>query len=124
MKCVKCEGTLERVEVGGVTLDQCSECAGIWFDGGELERVLGMKRLDGLKRPTKKNATHDQMRGKCPRCGGAGPLVRVASTTSDIHIDTCAVCGGRWLDGGEIGILRDEGGIRRALALLRKIASV
>ena len=63
----------------------------------------------------------DSKRGRCPRCQGEGKLVQVASLTSDIHVDTCAVCGGKWLDGGELRILRDEGGLRPVLAFFRRV---
>ena len=36
-------------------------------------------------------------------------LVRVASSTAPIHVDTCAVCGGKWLDGGELELLQGRG---------------
>ena len=123
MDCVKCEGKLTRVEVDGVLVDQCDTCAGIWFDGGELRRVLGMKSVAPLRSvaPTRKG--DDEKPARCLRCHGEGRLVRVASVTSDIHIDTCPVCGGQWLDGGELSILRDEGGFRPVLALLRRILS-
>ena len=47
---------------------------------------------------------------KCDRCGGTGNMVRVTSLKdADIHIDTCSVCYGQWLDGGEIEHLKDQG---------------
>ncbi len=109
MKCVKCEGQLHRVEVGDVDVDQCDGCAGIWFDAHELDRVLGQKRVDALHRLQAPRADLDQRRGRCPRCRSGGDLVRVASLAAPIHIDTCAICGGQWLDGGELDSLRREG---------------
>jgi Zn-finger nucleic acid-binding protein len=123
MDCVKCEGKLGRVEVDGVMVDQCGACAGIWFDGGELRRVLGMKSVAPLRTVARPSKADDDKPARCPRCRGQGYLVRVASLTSDIHIDTCPVCGGQWLDGGELAVLRDEGGFRPVLALLRRILS-
>ena len=109
MKCVKCDGQLHRVPVGDVEVDQCDRCAGIWFDARELDRVLVQKSVDALRRLHPPRADLDERRGRCPRCRGAGDLVRVASTTASIHIDTCPVCGGQWLDGGELEMLRQEG---------------
>ena len=109
MKCVKCEGQLHRVQVGDVEVDQCDGCAGIWFDARELDRVLSEKSVDALHSLDAPRADLDQRRGRCPRCRSGGDLVRVASLTAPIHIDTCAVCGGQWLDGGELGALRREG---------------
>lgn len=121
MDCVKCEGKLHQVVVDGVIVDQCASCSGIWFDSGELARVLGMKSVEALKSLPVSSKGDDQKRGRCPRCRGEGMLVQVASLESNIHIDTCAVCGGQWLDGGELAILRNEGGFRPVLGLLRRL---
>lgn len=109
MKCVKCDGELRRVQVGDLELDQCDRCAGIWFDPRELDLVLAQKSIDALRRLSSPRIDLDERRGRCPRCRTAGDLVRVASTAGPIHIDTCAVCGGQWLDGGELDVLRREG---------------
>jgi uncharacterized protein len=123
MDCIKCTGKLHQVEVDGVVVDQCELCSGIWFDSGELVRVLGMKSVEALRSLTKGNGNKadDTRRGRCPRCQGDGKLVQVASLESNIHIDTCAVCGGQWLDGGELAILRNEGGFRPVIGFLRKL---
>lgn len=39
MKCPKCGADLETIEQGGVHVDRCPECAGIWLDAGELEQI-------------------------------------------------------------------------------------
>ena len=109
MNCVKCEGELHRVQVGDLDLDQCDRCAGIWFDPRELDRVLAQKSIDALRRLSAPRLDLDERRGRCPRCRTAGDLVRVASTAGPIHIDTCSICGGQWLDGGELDVLRREG---------------
>lgn len=121
MDCVKCEGKMRQVDVDGVVVDQCEACAGIWFDSGELSRVLGMKSVEALKSLTKTSKVDDAKRARCPRCKGEGKLVRVAALESNIHIDTCAVCGGQWLDGGELAILRNEGGIRPVIGFFRRL---
>jgi uncharacterized protein len=38
--CPKCRGTMRSYERGGITVDQCSECRGIFLDRGELERLI------------------------------------------------------------------------------------
>ena len=55
MRCPKCGMELEEIEFGGVQIDECSTCGGIWFDKGELERVKNkgegfMGRLLGVFR--------------------------------------------------------------------------
>jgi len=46
-KCPKCGCDLEEREHHGVKIDQCSECAGMWLDAGELELIEEIDR----KRP-------------------------------------------------------------------------
>ena len=38
--CPKCQGRLRQYERSGVTVDQCTECRGIFLDRGELERLI------------------------------------------------------------------------------------
>ena len=39
MTCPKCQGEMRSYERNGVTVDQCSDCRGIFLDRGELERL-------------------------------------------------------------------------------------
>lgn len=39
MTCPKCHGQMRQYERSGVTVDQCTECRGIFLDRGELERL-------------------------------------------------------------------------------------
>ena len=128
MKCIKCEGELVLVRVGEVDVDQCDTCHGIWFDSGELAKIVGKKDVEALRTKAKaseddenKRRQVDQKRAACPRCRSEAKLVQIASMTSDIHIDMCAVCGGEWLDGGELSIVRNEGFSRKIGVFFRKI---
>lgn len=110
-----------RLQLDEIELDRCNRCAGIWFDATELDRVLGRKSVDALRTRAEPRRELDERRGRCPRCKGQGQLVRVASVQADFHIDVCPVCGGQWLDGGELDLLRPTGvlpRIRRALGWL------
>ncbi len=40
LTCPKCQGAMRSYERNGVTVDQCSECRGIFLDRGELERLV------------------------------------------------------------------------------------
>jgi hypothetical protein len=37
MKCPKCGSNLVAVDVGGVQIDRCPDCNGVWLDNGELD---------------------------------------------------------------------------------------
>ncbi|MFC0624821.1 TFIIB-type zinc ribbon-containing protein [Kribbella deserti] len=38
--CPKCRGSMRVYERSGVTVDQCTECRGIFLDRGELEKLV------------------------------------------------------------------------------------
>jgi Zn-finger nucleic acid-binding protein len=40
LTCPKCQGSMRTYERSGVTVDQCSECRGIFLDRGELEKFV------------------------------------------------------------------------------------
>ena len=115
MKCIKCVSDLVPVTLDSVEVDQCPQCGGIWFDLGELKEVLekdeSMRLQAKLKtKPRgKRDSKLDAKKAPCPRCGGKGNMIQVKDVGHDIHIDTCPVCYGQWLDGGELTILREKG---------------
>jgi Zn-finger nucleic acid-binding protein len=121
MKCVKCGAELRRVRIEEVTVDQCLDCSGIWFDLGELEDVLAKDEIECLRNRIDNNAGHDEMTAPCPVCGGEGNMVLVKDPTHGLHIDTCPVCYGHWLDGGEFDILKSKGLLAGILSIFRNI---
>ena len=40
LTCPKCQAPMRSYERSGVTVDQCSECRGIFLDRGELEHLV------------------------------------------------------------------------------------
>lgn len=40
LTCPKCQGPMRSYERSGVTVDQCTDCRGIFLDRGELERLI------------------------------------------------------------------------------------
>ena len=40
LTCPKCQGSMRSYERSGVTVDQCTDCRGIFLDRGELERLV------------------------------------------------------------------------------------
>ena len=120
MQCVKCNGQLQKVTLGEVEVDKCSSCSGIWFDIGELDKILESGRIEALKNEVDNNQGQDARKRKCPRCGGEGNMIQVASLkNADVHIDTCSVCYGQWLDGGELEEITNQGFISRIRSLFK-----
>lgn len=106
MYCPGCSGVLQEVSVPPVLVDVCVQgCKGIWFDRGELEKVL------------KKSPDADQLMNStgwevkvpvagalrhCPRCVGTGLKTFQWGTEYPVELDVCPGCGGYWLDAGEL----------------------
>ena len=40
LTCPKCHGSMRQYERNGVTVDQCTDCRGIFLDRGELDRLV------------------------------------------------------------------------------------
>ena len=63
--CPKCQGRMRTYERSGVTVDQCTECRGIFLDRGELERLVdaeqGWQRSDPA--PRERDHEYDRDRG-------------------------------------------------------------
>lgn len=118
MTCPKCQSRMEKVEFGGVEVDRCDGCRGIWFDAGERE---SLKELSGSEvvdvGDEKEGAEFDRIRAyKCPKCGGR-MLKMTAFGRHAIHYEACLGCGGMFLDAGEF---RDE----KKTTLLQRIRAV
>lgn len=47
--CPRCRKAMDRPLVGGITLDVCRECRGVWFDNGELKKITQIHQTRGLK---------------------------------------------------------------------------
>ena len=42
--CPKCQSPMRSYERNGVTVDQCTDCRGVFLDRGELERLVDAER--------------------------------------------------------------------------------
>lgn len=111
MICPKCGGSLSPREVGEVVVDQCAVCQGIWLDVGELRAVIDFQRQHPESAlAADAPAAHYEVTGPCPRCGGEGNMTRITSLHDDsLVLDSCPVCYGIWLDGGELQRLMNQG---------------
>lgn len=120
MKCPKCEAeSLRSHRIGEIDVDQCEACGGVWFDLGELDDTLEDGGRGDLKYVEATLPGDDMKPAPCPRCGGTGNMVPVKNVEHGFHIDTCTVCQGKWLDGGELEILEEKNLLERIHDLLR-----
>ena len=102
MNCPKCERhplTETRVKGREIRIDYCDKCKGVWFDGGELEAVLGVaaKELSVPSSAKKRGRT-------CPSDGEMLYAFKYPQTL--VVIDMCKKCGGLWLDHSEMKEIR------------------
>lgn len=98
MKCPKCASShLKQILVKGpdINVDRCPDCKGIWFDGGELEAILGVaaKELSVPLRAKKCGPL-------CPRC--IEPLRTFQYPQTLVNVDMCKKCNGLWFDASEL----------------------
>lgn len=103
VRCPADGETMSRVHAGDVALDRCPACSGIWLDLGELERLCGGPGRELVASVDAGKPAAEDARGtrRCPRDGS--PLVRVRHVEQrHVEMDQCSVCGGVFLDAGEL----------------------
>ncbi len=138
--CPKCPGKLEPVKVENVGLDYCDSCEGLWFDAGELKKALSRdsfhidvpdlddEKFDGSEITGPIEELLKSKPARCPICDGHPELERkkVARSGIELFTDNCSQCGGVWLDGGEINLLRNKfyRTISKKNDFIKKIVSV
>lgn len=113
MKCPACSNELKPQVVNGVTLDVCAPgCGGIWFDQFEFKKFdekiePDVEKLISLP-SVKAVQGNPQVLHQCPRCKSGKMQRHFSSVQKKVMMDTCAQCGGVWLDAGELTTIRDE----------------
>lgn len=55
MRCPVDNETLVMADRGGVEIDYCPKCRGVWLDRGELDKIIerALAELDGAKAPAR-----------------------------------------------------------------------
>lgn len=111
--CPRCTPTnLRTIFVGELTLDQCDNCEGVWFDSSELRKALdqgrGISRGTDLEKSLETEVVREEEAGgehlACPRCQG-GLRRYHYGYSSEVLVDGCDRGCGVWLDDGEIRTL-------------------
>jgi uncharacterized protein len=62
--CPKCQGRMRTYERSGVTVDQCTECRGIFLDRGELERLVDAEQGWQRSHPAPRERDHEYERDR------------------------------------------------------------
>jgi uncharacterized protein len=65
--CPKCQGRMRTYERSGVTVDQCTDCRGIFLDRGELERLVDAEQGWQRSHAASRERDHEYERDRGPR---------------------------------------------------------
>jgi len=100
LSCVKSKEKLSTIRsFDGVIVDRCPQCSGTWYDGGELEQVLGEAfNYQALMRIVSSRFSEYI----CPCCKMSMRALVFKFHNGELVIDNCPVCRGFWLDSGEL----------------------
>ena len=113
MKCPECDGRMIEQTTMGVTVDQCEECGGVWFNQGELRPYL--QRLRSSKEHSVPSDAELQLAeiGEatlCPECGR--PSFRTGVYRRQ-KFSVCGSCRGIFLSESSIRRLLDDSQTKR-----------
>ncbi len=106
--CPRDRALLVPIQVGGLELDTCPDCRGLWFDFGELRRAEALEDpdLEWLEF----TLWHDEARFAltpsplpCPRC--AAHLGSALYHDTGVLVHLCPACEGTWLDHGDLELI-------------------
>jgi Zn-dependent protease with chaperone function/Zn-finger nucleic acid-binding protein len=101
MKCPSCDrpSLVETMTKGGVLVDVCKTCKGVWLDRGEV--FFFSRKPRELEQLLESAATDSAPSTRhCPRC--QVNLVEEPFLRRDLIVDHCPECEGYWFDSGEL----------------------
>lgn len=108
LDCPRCWEPLEeetrKVFAGGVTIDVCPECSGVYLDEGEIKQLVGDRDLHGLLTSFASHVVESEL--ACPNCDGRMDAQRLDIGNETTVVEVCTDCHGIWLDDGELGKLQ------------------
>lgn len=95
---------MTRIAVRDIEIDRCPRCGGLWLDALELDKLRADK--DAARRadrasPGTAPGQKARVPGLCPR--DRSPLIAMADREQPhVHFESCTVCGGVFLEAGEL----------------------
>ena len=103
MNCPKCKAAMELIQIGGIEIDRCTRCKGIWFD--KQEQSLIKSARGSHKADTGHGAIGEHYNAirniQCPRCNVPMQEGELKRGRISIQIETCSKCQGSYFDAGE-----------------------
>ena len=107
MKCPCCAFDLIKMKDNKLKVAICKKgCGGVWFDSLEFQKVKQEpkkyeKSIAIIDREKLKSDKQDKK--KCPQCKDIVMMCNYFSVKQELEINTCAQCGGVWLQCGTLG---------------------
>ena len=104
MECPLDGTTLEKHTIHSIQIEECVQCKGLWFEGGELRKAkdasdLDLNWLDFDLWSDQESLMADWSSRKCPQCGKNMATISYAAT--GVKVDYCVDGHGTWVDKGE-----------------------
>lgn len=105
MQCPRCSVAYEAFETAeGLTLDQCPQCRAMWFDAGELARMLGTAEDLPALEHTQGQSVSSAL--ECPRCRGTALVRMPYAVGASVCVETCPMCQGTLVAREDLGPVR------------------
>lgn len=120
VECPKCASRMARYTHGGISVDRCPTCAGLWLDALELERLLDAPaEASEFDRDSsaRQHRADTRQSISCPR--DKSPMVAMSDVRQPhVSYEKCTVCGGVFLDAGELRDLAEFTLVERIRSML------
>lgn len=106
--CPRCHAALFLLVYGGVEVDHCPACGGVWLDAGELDHLADGKSGAPVALRFKEalGGEGTPSGGLCPRCDTKlvefGVKLGEAALAEPLRLDRCPAGHGLWFDAGEL----------------------
>lgn len=116
--CPVCEKNMHIIYFLEIELDFCKLCGGLWFDGGEMDKVIGKRNVPRrLTEPLAYDLSQRKVvegKRQCPRCRD---IMKVMNY-KDVNVDVCLKCKGIWLDRYELAMVM---GLKKELRKIKYV---
>ncbi|MFO6423218.1 rhomboid family intramembrane serine protease [Motilimonas sp. KMU-193] len=109
---------LKQTQYQNQEVDLCTECGGLWFEGGELEASYAhQQQQHSLKDNI--GAYVNTSDKACPDCSKSLDTFKIIDNF-DVEIDLCTSCNGVWIDKHELEQVEHTPSLRQAMLALNK----
>lgn len=104
MECPVDGSKLESRTIDSIKVEECVQCKGLWFEGGELSKALDEADPDIAWLDFDLWSEHgffsaEWSARECPQCGSS--MAAISYGDSGVTVDYCSQGHGTWLDKGE-----------------------